>query len=95
MINVRVVGRFNVAGGSGNDIEAIITDEDDFENWKNGHPARTLYSTGGKTTVGNIDVAVPATGTYYLGFNNRFSAFADKFVDGNVELRYTARPATP
>jgi zinc-ribbon domain len=91
MMNVRVVGRFTVTGGSGNDIEAILTDEDDFENWKNGHPARALYSSG-KTTVGNIDFAVPTTGTYYLGFNNRFSTFAGKFLDGNVELRYTARP---
>jgi len=90
MMNARVVGRFSAAGGSGNDIEAVLTDEDDFENWKNGHPARAIYSTG-KTTVGDIDVAIPSNGTYYLGFSNKFSPFASKSIDGNVELRYTAK----
>jgi zinc-ribbon domain/emp24/gp25L/p24 family/GOLD len=90
MTNVRVVGRFSVSGGSGNDIEAVLTDEDDFENWKNGHAARALYSTG-KTTVGAIDVSIPTTGTYYLGFSNRFSTFAPKSIDGNVDFRYTAK----
>jgi hypothetical protein len=58
MHNVRVVGRFTAAGGgfvSRNDIRAVITDEDDFENWKNGHQAKALYATPSWITVGTID----------------------------------------
>jgi hypothetical protein len=90
MNDVRVIGTFRVSGGSGNDIEAVIADEDNFENWKNGHEGQALYSTG-KTTVGNIDIAVPTSGTYYLGFSNRFSAVTAKFVYGDIELRYKVR----
>lgn len=90
MNNVRVVGRFTASGGFGNDVEAILTDEDDFENWKNGHPARALYSTG-QTTIGDIDTVITAPGTYYLAFSNKFSAFANKTVSADIELRYTVQ----
>ena len=36
MKNVRVVGHFSTTGGSGDDIQAVIADEDNFENWKHG-----------------------------------------------------------
>ncbi len=88
MRSVRVVGDFRVSGGSGNDIQAAIVDEANFENWKNGHEGRALYSTG-KTTVGNINVPIYTSGTYFLGFSNKFSAFTEKFIYGDIELRYT------
>jgi len=90
MNDVRVVGSFRASGGSGNDIEAAIADEDNFENWKNGHEARGPYSSG-KTTVGSIDVPIPVSGTYFLGFSNRFSAVSAKFVYADIELRYKVR----
>ncbi len=90
MSNVRVTGRFTASGGFGNDIAAILTTEDDFENWKNGHPARALYSTG-KTTVGNINVTITTPGTYYLAFSNAFSAFTEKNVSAEIELHYTVQ----
>jgi hypothetical protein len=90
MSNVRVVGRFTAAGAFGNDIAAILTDEDDFENWKNGHPARALYSTG-PTTVSNINAAITAPGTYYLAFSNKFSLLMERNVSAEVELHYTVR----
>lgn len=85
--SARLVGRFQVAGGSGNDAEAIITDEDSFENWKNGHQPRVLYQSG-KVTVGNIDVPITQTGTYYIAFNNQFSVVSSKTVNANITLQY-------
>jgi hypothetical protein len=87
MKNARVVGHFSTTGGSGNDIQAVIADEDNFENWKHGHQARSVYSTD-KVTVGSIDTPILASGTYYLGLSNMFSALSDKEVTGTIELRY-------
>lgn len=81
----RVVGRFQVSGGQGNDIQAVITDADNFENWRNGHQARVLYQTD-KTTIGNIDVPIGRPGTYYIGFNNNFSLLSDKTVSASILL---------
>jgi hypothetical protein len=73
--------------GSGNDVEVLLADEDNFTNWRNRHPAQVLYQSG-KVTVGEIDVPINTPGNYYLVFNNAFSAFAAKTVEANVELRY-------
>jgi predicted nucleic acid-binding Zn ribbon protein len=90
MHDVRLVGGFRASGGSGNDIQVVLADENEFENWINGHQARVLYSTG-KTTTGKIDVAIMEPGTYILAFSNVFSMFADKDVFAEVELRYKTR----
>jgi hypothetical protein len=74
----RVVGSFRARGGSGNDIDVGITDE----NGANGHRGRFWYSSG-KTTTDNIDVQL-GPGTYYIVFNNRFSVFSDKAVAANI-----------
>ena len=87
MRDVRVVGRFEAAGGSGNDIQAVLADADSFENWKDGHPAQVLFGTG-KTTVASIDVPIVSSGTYYLGLNNRFALFSAKTVSGAIDLQY-------
>jgi hypothetical protein len=80
----RVVGKFEATGGSGNDIAVVITDTDNFENWKNGHQARVNYQSG-KITVGNINTNL-GPGTYYLAFSNAFSALTAKTVTSNIVL---------
>lgn len=87
MREAHVAGRFNASGGSGNDIEAVIATEDEFTNWVNGHQARVFYSTQGRKTTDTFDVRL-APGTYYLGFNNRFSALTAKDVFLEVDLNY-------
>jgi hypothetical protein len=84
MQNARLIGSFQASGGSGNDIQAIVASQTDFQNWINGHPAQALYSTP-KVTSGNIDIRVPP-GTYILGFSNRFSALSNKQVSVSVKL---------
>jgi hypothetical protein len=41
--------------------------------------------------VGNINVAITEAGIYYLAFSNGFSAFTDKTVFAEIELRYTVQ----
>ena len=90
MQDAHVVGSFHASGGSGNDIQAVIAEESEFENWRNGHQARVLYSTD-KVTNGKFDVPIAEAGTYYLGFSNAFSLLTDKDVFAEVELRYVER----
>jgi hypothetical protein len=81
-----VAGRFRAQGGSGNDIEVYILDEDGFENYRNGHRVQTYYNSG-RVTVGTINVAL-GSGSYYLVFNNSFSTVSNKAVNARVELQY-------
>lgn len=85
--NVRVAGRFSASGGSGNDVQVILADEDNYINWKNGHEANSLYGTG-KVTRGTIDVSIPTSGIYYLAFSNAFSGLSSKTVLAEVKLHY-------
>lgn len=80
----RVTGRFRAAGGSGNDIQVLILDSDQFENWRNGHNTSAYYNSQ-KVTVSNVD-AMLREGTYYLVFNNNFSAFSNKAITADIKL---------
>lgn len=90
MQNFRVIGDFNASGGSGNDIQAVLADEDEFQNWINGHQARVFYSTD-KITNGKLDVGPLAPGRYVLAFNNTFSTFSDKYVFAEVEANWAVQ----
>jgi hypothetical protein len=85
--SIAVNGHFAATGGSGNDIECYIMDEDGFANLKNGHPATTLFNSG-KVTQAKIGAALPSPGTYYLMFDNRFSLFTPKAVQVDATLNY-------
>jgi hypothetical protein len=89
-LNQRITGHFEATGGSGNDVEVFLLDEDGFTNFKNGHSTRTLYNSG-KVTAGTIDVPLPFTGdskTYYLVFSNTFSLLTNKAVQAKVDFAY-------
>jgi hypothetical protein len=87
MVGPTVTGSFNASGGSGNDIMAVIADEENYTNWINGHQAQAFWTTQGKQTTGNIEARLKP-GMYYLAFSNRFSAFTDKQVFLEVGLSY-------
>ncbi len=84
---VAVNGHFTATGGTGNDIECYILDEDGFVNIKNGHPSRTYYNSG-KVTQAKIGVANLSPGTYYIMLDNRFSLFTPKAVQIEATLSY-------
>jgi hypothetical protein len=91
MSNVRLVGRFSAAGGMGNDVEVLLFDHrDDFTNWTNGHAAKVMYQSG-RTTVGNLNVPLPATGGYTLVFSNTFAFFLPRTITADVKLEYDKR----
>ncbi len=71
-------GRFQARGGSANDVEVFILDEDGLENWKNGHSTPTYYNSGRKT-VGTFNVTLNK-GVYYLIISNKFSIISSKAV---------------
>ena len=80
-------GNFNASGGSGNDIQAVMADEENYTNWINGHQAQAFWTTQGKQTTGNIEATLKP-GMYYLAFSNKFSAFTEKQVFLDVDLNY-------
>lgn len=85
---VTVTGHFTATGGSGNDIECFILDEDGFVNFKNNHAANTYYNSG-KVTTATIGATLPSIpGTYYLVFNNNFSLITPKAVQVDATLGY-------
>jgi hypothetical protein len=84
---VGVSGRFEASGGTGNDVEIYILDEDAVVNWQNGHRVRAYYSSG-RMTQGNVNATLPSDGTYYLVFSNRFSAVSNKAVVADISLAY-------
>lgn len=77
--NYQLHGRFEVQGGSKNDIRAYIFDRDGFVNWKNKNNYLRFYESG-VVTVGNFDVTFNP-GTYYLVFDNSMSFFSNKVVN--------------
>lgn len=88
MREARISGSFNASGGSGNDVSAVIASESEYTNWINGHEARVYYSTQGKKTTDTFDVRL-GPGTYYFAVSNKFSAFSDKYVFLNADLKYS------
>lgn len=86
MVEARLVGSFHAMGGTGNDIQVVVANPSEFENWKNGHQAKVYYSTQ-RTTNGQFNVQL-APGTYVLAFSNGFSALTAKEVAAEVELDY-------
>ena len=82
-----LTGRFRAQGGSGNDIEVFVVDEDGLENYKNGHRVPTYYNSG-RVTVGTINAVIVEGHTYYLVFNNRFSTFSNKAITADISLMY-------
>lgn len=85
--SVAINGHFTASGGTGNDIECYILDEDGFANLKNGHPANTYYNSG-KVTQAKIVAANLPAGKYYLVLDNRFSLLTPKAVQIQATLSY-------
>jgi hypothetical protein len=84
---VAVNGHFSATGGTGNDIQCYILDEDGLVNFKNGHPA-TAYFNSGKVTQAKIGAVLITPGTYYLVMDNRFSLFTPKAVQIEATVSY-------
>lgn len=90
---VQMRGRFEASGGSGNDIEVVVLNEDAFTNWQNHHSVPTYYNSG-RVTVSTLSARLPSTDNlqespiYYLIFSNIFSVFSNKAVSADITLHY-------
>jgi hypothetical protein len=88
---VQIEGSFEASGGSGNDVEVYVLDDDGFVNWQNGHSTTTFYNSG-KVTRGTLNVVLPATSsqpvTYHVIFNNKFSLVSNKVVSGAIAAHF-------
>jgi hypothetical protein len=87
MQNFHVVGQFNASGGLTSDIQAVLADESEFQNWVNGHQAKTYYSSE-LTTTGKLDVGALAPGRYVMAFSNK-AGLVDRQVFAEIEARWT------
>ena len=86
--NVKLAGHFTASGGSGNDIEVIVLDQDEYTNWTNHHTTPTHYNSG-KVTAGELNLRLlDNAGTCYLVFNNSFSLPTPKAVQEDIALPY-------
>jgi len=91
MMDVTVAGRFEVAGKNSG-VEAYIFDEDDYTNWLYGNDSIALYDSG-RRTMGEVQVRIEKSGTYFLIFQNKSSSTAQD-VHGNIQLQFE-KPANP
>ena len=82
----RVQGDFAVSGDNGSSIRVYIMNATEFVNWQNGQAFSAYYSSG-EATDGDIVADPPIGGTYYLVYDNTFSATA-KAVDSTVYVMY-------
>jgi hypothetical protein len=89
--DVTIAGTFHAFGGSGNDIQLVITDPFNFENWKNGHATSVLYDSG-KVTNGLVRLSGVEAGQYVIALDNRFSALSRKQVTTAISITGYALP---
>lgn len=91
MVDAQLRGRFSVTGGSQNDIEgALFNNEDDMRNFVNGHRAMVRWSTQGKRSAGTIEANL-RPGVYTLVFSNRMSTFSEKQLFLDADLHHSRR----
>jgi len=71
MRNSRVSGTFSTEGSPG--IQVVLLDENQYNRFRrNSAPSEYIYLSK-TTTAGNIEAAIPRSGTYYLVFDNSAS----------------------
>jgi hypothetical protein len=87
MRDPRVVGNFRASGGTGNDVQVALGEDNEFANWINGHPGRMLYATP-QTTTGSLLVPMRQSGNYTFVISNKASLISSKNVFGDVKLLF-------
>jgi len=80
-----IIGRFRAQGGVGHDIEAIVAEWDECENWINRNDANVLY-TSGKVTNGKVRVSIGERGSYCIAFSNRTAVVSAKEIVADIAL---------
>jgi hypothetical protein len=74
-ISDTVQGTFNVSDGQEKTIRVYIMDGANFEDWKNGLDSNKYYDSG-ESSAGSVTATLSSSGTYYLVFDNTYSAIS-------------------
>jgi hypothetical protein len=83
----RLDGYFQASGGSRNDIEVYVFDQNGFVDWQKRHK-NAPYFASGRLTEGKISAPLPSqAATYYLVFNNKFSLLSPKRIQFSAMVR--------
>jgi hypothetical protein len=85
--DVHVDGTFTVSGGNGNTIKVYVMNNANFADWQKGSNV-SMYYDSGELNSGNVAATLPSAGTYYLVYDNTFSAIS-KNVTTWVDFYYT------
>jgi hypothetical protein len=85
--HARLEGRFSATGGPRNSIIVWVMNDDEFVNWRNHHPARSIYNSE-KVTQGSVRVLLADPGRYHVVFNNEFSLITPKAVESSMTLHF-------
>jgi hypothetical protein len=84
-VNPRVEGTFT-ASGANNDIEVMLLEASQFQNWEKRSKFTVAYQSG-RVTSDKLAIPLPAQeGTYYVVFSNRFSLISNKAVVADIVL---------
>ena len=81
---VWVDGTFTVSDVVVNGLRVYVMDGGNFTNWQNGQTANRYYDSG-QVSSGNVTTTTLPSGTYYLVFDNTFSAVS-KNVTADVSI---------
>src|SRR3954465_5144377 len=85
-VNPRGEGTFT-ASGANNDIEVVLLEASQFQNWEKRNKFTVAYQSG-RVTSDKLSLDLPAeAGTYYLVFSNRFSLISNKAVVAGIVVR--------
>ena len=84
-VNPRVEGTFT-ASGANNDIEVMLLEASQFQNFEKRNKFTVAYQSG-RVTSDKLAVPLPPQeGTYYVVFSNRFSLISNKAVVADIVL---------
>jgi hypothetical protein len=82
-----VEGKYVAIGGAGNDITALLLDDDSYVNWVNHHPSQSLFQHI-RESAATIKAGPLDPGVYHLVFDNRFSVFSQKVIQNTLQIRF-------
>jgi type II secretory pathway pseudopilin PulG len=79
---IAIGGSFSVSGGTGNNIEVLVLDQSNYNNWQNAYQLSVIYNNwksdyrlrtyydSGQVTTGTIAASLSISGVYYLVYSN-------------------------
>lgn len=87
MANVRVVGKFQTAGGSADRIEVYVLDQNEYVSWSDNQTFNSIYDSG-PSASGDVNTTVSGQGTFYIVLSNALDKSAAKQVTTRLDITW-------